>query len=152
MNESAPKRIPVAGPWITQKEVDYVADAAANAWFSRAGEWYDRFEKAFAAYTEAPEVIALSSATAGLHIGLLALDLSPGAEVITTAITDMGALTPILYQGAIPVFADVAPRTYNLTARSIEARLSPRTSAIGRIAEITANVARMVGLPTSLMA
>jgi perosamine synthetase len=65
-----------------------------------------------------------------VHLAVAAIDPEPGDEIVTTAITDMGALTPILYQGAIPVFADVDPRTCNVTAEAIEARLSPRTKAI----------------------
>ena len=59
-----------------------------------------------------------------------AIDPEPGDEIVTSPITDMGALTPILYQGAIPVFADVDPRTCNVTAETIEPRLSGRTRAI----------------------
>ena len=50
--------------------------------------------------------------------------------MITTSVTDMGALAPILYQGAIPVFCDIDPHTYNVTAETIAARITPRTKAI----------------------
>ena len=62
------------------------------------------------------------SGTAAIHAAIAAIDPEPGDEIITTSITDMGALTPILYQGAIPVFADVDPHTYNVTADTIAAR------------------------------
>ncbi|MBF0254775.1 MAG: DegT/DnrJ/EryC1/StrS family aminotransferase, partial [Candidatus Omnitrophica bacterium] len=54
----------------------------------------------------------------------------PGSEIITTPITDMGALTPIMYQGCIPVFADIDPYSYNVTAETIQKRISPKTRAI----------------------
>ena len=73
---------------------------------------------------------ACSSGTAAIHCAIAALDPEPGDEIITTPITDMGALAPILYQGAIPVFADVDPLTCNVTAATIEARISERTKAI----------------------
>ena len=73
---------------------------------------------------------ACSSGTAALHTAIAAIDPEPGDEIITTSITDMGALTPMLYQGAIPVFADVDSRTYNVTAETIEQVLSHRTKAI----------------------
>ena len=73
---------------------------------------------------------ACSSGTAAIHTAIAAIDPQPGDEIITTPITDMGGLTPIVYQGAIPVFADVDPHTYNLTAKTIEARLSEKTKAI----------------------
>jgi dTDP-4-amino-4,6-dideoxygalactose transaminase len=65
-----------------------------------------------------------------VHTAIAAVDPEPGEEIITSPITDMGALSPILYQGAIPVFAEVDPRTWNLTAETIEPCLSPRTKAI----------------------
>jgi perosamine synthetase len=85
---------------------------------------------------------ACSHGTAALHTALAAVDPEPGDEVITTSITDMGALTPILYQSAIPVFADVDPLTYNLTAETIEAALSPRTKAI-MVTHLFGNPCRM---------
>jgi dTDP-4-amino-4,6-dideoxygalactose transaminase len=94
------------------------------------GEMTRRLERRFAELSAVKAAHACSSGTAAVHVALAALDLEPGDEVITTAITDMGALAPILYQGAIPVFADVDPRTLNVTAETIAARLSPRTRAV----------------------
>lgn len=74
--------------------------------------------------------VACASGSAAVHVAVAAIDPEPGDEIITTPITDMGALTPILYQGAIPVFADVDPVTGNVTAETIAARLSERTRAI----------------------
>jgi perosamine synthetase len=73
---------------------------------------------------------ACSSGTAALHTAVAAIDPEPGDEIVTSPITDMGALAPILYQGAIPVFADVDPETANVTAETIAPRLSERTRAI----------------------
>jgi dTDP-4-amino-4,6-dideoxygalactose transaminase len=75
-------------------------------------------------------VIACASGSAAVHVAVAAINPEPGDEIITTAITDMGALTPILYQGAIPVFCDVDPVTMNVTAETIAARITPRTRAI----------------------
>jgi perosamine synthetase len=74
--------------------------------------------------------IACSSGTAAIHCAVAAIDPEPGDEFITSPITDMGAITPILYQGAVPVFADVDPRTCNVTPATIEACVSDRTRAI----------------------
>ncbi|MNI06073.1 UDP-4-amino-4-deoxy-L-arabinose--oxoglutarate aminotransferase [compost metagenome] len=74
--------------------------------------------------------VATSSGTAALHVALGAAGVTVGDEVITSPITDQGTLIGILYQNAIPVFADLDPHTYNLTASSIEARITPRTKAI----------------------
>ena len=75
-------------------------------------------------------VIACSSGTAAVHAAIAAIDPEPGDEIVTTAITDMGALTPILYQGAIPVFADVDPATGMVTADTVAAAMSERTRAV----------------------
>lgn len=87
-------------------------------------------EKRFAEMIGAQFAIACASGSAAVHTAIAAVDPEPGDEIITTSITDMGALTPILYQGAIPVFADVDPRTCNVTAETIAARLSDKTRAI----------------------
>jgi dTDP-4-amino-4,6-dideoxygalactose transaminase len=73
---------------------------------------------------------ATASGTASVHAAIAAIDPEPGDEVISTPITDVGALTPILYQTAIPVFADVDPLTYNVTAETIAPRITPHTRAI----------------------
>ena len=87
-------------------------------------------EQRFAEMLGVRHAIACSSGTAAIHCAVAAIDPEPGDEVITSPITDMGALAPILYQGAIPVFADVDPRTCNVTAETISARVSERTRAI----------------------
>lgn len=87
-------------------------------------------EKRFADMLGAKFAIACASGSAAIHTAIAAIDPEPGDEIITTSITDMGALTPILYQGAIPVFADVDPYTCNVTAETIAARISERTRAI----------------------
>jgi dTDP-4-amino-4,6-dideoxygalactose transaminase len=74
--------------------------------------------------------VACSSGSAAVHVAVAALNLEPGDEVITTPVTDMGALAPILFQGLIPVFADTDPATLNVTAETIAARLTDRTRAI----------------------
>ncbi len=88
------------------------------------------FETQFAARLGVPYAHACSSGTAAIHAAVAAIDPEPGDEIVTSPITDMGALAPILYQGAIPVFADVDPETCNVTAAAIESRLSERTRAI----------------------
>jgi dTDP-4-amino-4,6-dideoxygalactose transaminase len=109
---------------------------------STKGEFVKRLEKNFAAYMGSTHVHACSHGTAALHTAIAAIDPEPGDEIITTSITDMGALTPIIYQSAIPVLADVDPLTYNLTAETIEAALSERTKAI-MVTHLFGNPCRM---------
>jgi perosamine synthetase len=97
---------------------------------STKGSAVKRFERDFAACMNARHAIACSSGTAAIHAAVAALDLEPGDEVVTTPVTDMGALAPILYQTAIPVFADVDPLSLNVTAQTVERAISERTRAI----------------------
>lgn len=97
---------------------------------STKGTFVAALEERFAKLLGVKHAYACSSGTAAIHAAVAAVDPDPGDEIITSPITDMGALTPILYQGAIPVFADVDPRTYNITAASIARCLSHRTRAI----------------------
>lgn len=94
------------------------------------GTWVKNFEAAFAARHAMPYCRAVTSGTAAIHTAIAAIDPEPGDEIITTPITDMGAITPIIYQSAIPVFADVDPHTYNVTAETIAPRITARTRAI----------------------
>lgn len=71
-----------------------------------------------------------TSGTASIHTAIAAINPEPGDEIINTPITDMGAITPIIYQAAIPVFADVDPLTYNVTAETIAPKITRRTKAI----------------------
>jgi dTDP-4-amino-4,6-dideoxygalactose transaminase len=87
-------------------------------------------EKRFAEMYGKKHCIACSSGTAAVHIAIGALQLSPGSEVITSAITDMGSLTGVLYQGLVPVFADVDPATLNLHPESVRQQITRRTGAI----------------------
>jgi perosamine synthetase len=97
---------------------------------STKGTMVHSLEDQFAAMLGMRHAIACSSGSAAIHCAVAAINPEPGDEIITSPITDMGAITPILYQGAVPVFADVDPRTCNLTAETIKACLSDRTRAI----------------------
>jgi perosamine synthetase len=88
------------------------------------------FERAFAALYGVPHARAVTSGTAAVHTAVAAIDPEPGDEIISTPVTDMGGIAPILYQQAIPIFADVDPVTLNVTAGSVAARITPRTRAI----------------------
>jgi len=97
---------------------------------STKGTFVKRLERDFAELLEVDYASACASGTAAIHCAIAAINPDPGDEIITSPITDMGALAPILYQGAIPVFADVDPLTCNVTANTIRAALSDRTRAI----------------------
>ncbi|MEO6809109.1 MAG: DegT/DnrJ/EryC1/StrS family aminotransferase [Isosphaeraceae bacterium] len=77
-----------------------------------------------------PYVMSCSSGTAALHIAVAAAGIAPGDEVITSPVTDIGTVIGVLYQQAVPVFADLVPDTYNLSPEDVERRITPRTKAI----------------------
>ncbi len=97
--------------------------------FGVDGTMVTEFEREFASAYGVPHAIASTSGTAAIHVALGALDLDPGDEVITAPITDLGTIVPILYQDAIPVFADIDD-TYNMDPADVERKISPFTKAI----------------------
>ncbi len=124
------ERIPVAGPSITQKEIDYVTDAVTNAWYGNANVYHDRFEKAFAEYLGVRYAMTLPSCTSAIHLFLLAMGVGTGDEVVVPDATWIASAAPVTYVGATPVFADIDEQTWCLSAKSFEACISARTKAI----------------------
>lgn len=122
--------IPVSGPSITQKEIDYVTDAVTNAWYGSANIYHDRFEKLFTDYLGTKYAIALPSCTSAIHLSLLALNIGEGDEVIVPDVTWIASAAPISYVGATPVFADIDPQTWCISAESLESYITPKTKAI----------------------
>jgi perosamine synthetase len=124
------ERIPISGPWITQKEIDYVSDAVANAWYVNANIHNERFENAFAEYIGVKFAISLPSCTSAIHLSLLSLGVGAGDEVIVPDLTWIASSAPISYVGATPVFADVDEKTWCLSVESFEQLISPRTKSV----------------------
>ena len=124
------ERIPVAGPWITQLEIDYVTDAVANCWYDQANKYHDRFEKTFAEYIGVKHAVALPSCTSAIHLSLAALGIGPGDEVIVPDVTWIASAAPISYVGASPVFADIDRQSWCLSPESFAACITPSTKAV----------------------
>lgn len=123
-------KIPVSGPWITQKEIDYVTDAVTTAWYGNANVYHERFERAFAEYIGVRYAVSLPSCTSAIHLSLLALGVGPGDEVIVPDVTWIASSAPISYVGATPVFADMDAQSWCLDARSFETCITSRTKAV----------------------
>ncbi len=120
-----------SGRTLGEEEIALVSEVIRSGTLtSTKGNFVKSLEKKFAEMLGAKYAYACTSGSAAVHIAIAAIDPEPGDEIITTSITDMGALTPILYQGAIPVFADVCPKTWNVRAEHIEACISEKTKAI----------------------
>lgn len=98
--------------------------------FLTTGQDVKRFEEAFARYLGVGYSVGVTSCTAGLHIALLAVDVGPGDEVITTPMTFAATSNTVLYTGATPVFVDVEPDTGLISADAVERAITPRTKAI----------------------
>src|SRR6185312_12744949 len=87
-------------------------------------------EEGFAQFVGAKHALAVNGGTAGLHMALAASGVEPGDEVITSAFSFLATPAPILHAGAIPVFVDIDPRTFNIDPAKIAAKITPRTKAI----------------------
>lgn len=124
------QRIPVAGPSITQREIDYVTDAVTNCWYGQANAYHARFEQAFAEYLGSKYAMALPSCTSAIHLSLAALGVGPGDEVIVPDVTWIASAAPIQYVGATPVFADIDRDSWCLSAEAFERSITDRTRAV----------------------
>lgn len=121
--------IPWAKPEFWGNEQRYVSEALGSSWIS-GGPFVDRFERDFRVCTGATHALTTSNGTTALHLAYLALGLRAGDEIIVPGFAFMAAANVALHMNAIPVFADVDPRSWCVTATDIERRLSPRTRAI----------------------
>lgn len=117
-------------PSITELEISYATDAARNGWGENCYEYINKFEEKFRDFTDAEYAIATSSCTGALHMGLAALDIGAGDEVILADTNWIASAAPITYLGAKPVFVDILPDSWCLDPALVEAAISPRTKAI----------------------
>lgn len=128
---SLPSDQDASGRTLGEDEIALVTEALRSGTLtSTKGRFTALLQRQFAERMDVGYCYAVASGTAAIHTAIAAVNPEPGDEIITTSITDMGALTPILYQGAIPVFADVDPLTGNVTPASIARQISDRTKAI----------------------
>jgi dTDP-4-amino-4,6-dideoxygalactose transaminase len=135
-----------SGRSFDESELSLVAEALASGTLtSTKGTMVKRFEDAVAEMMGVSHAVACASGSAAVHSAVAVVDPEPGEEIITTSITDMGALAPIVYEGAVPVFADTDPVTGNVTAESVEAVLSDRTRAI-IVTHLFGNPADLAGI------
>jgi perosamine synthetase len=126
------KYIPYGHQWIEKDDIQAVTQVLKSDWLAQ-GPKVVEFERALAKETGAKYAVAVSSGTAALHIAYLAAHLHPGDEVITTAMTFAGTSNMILAAGAIPVFCDIRPDTYNIDEKQIEKLITKKTKAIAPV-------------------
>lgn len=131
VEEKLPTFLESAGRSFGVEEESLVLEALRNGCLSRnGGTMVLRFEQEFAQALGVPHAVACSSGTASIHLAVAALNLEPGDEVIVPPITDIGTVLPVLWQNAVPVFADVDPRTMCLDPADVAGRISGRTRAV----------------------
>jgi perosamine synthetase len=123
-------RIYYAKPSVTELEVAYATDAARNGWGETCYDYIIRFEKAFKAHLGVDYALATSSCTGALHMGLDALGIGPGDEVIVVDSTWTATASPVVHLGAKPVFVDILPDSWCIDPELAEAAITPRTKAI----------------------
>lgn len=121
--------LPFALPEIGDEEIDEVVDTLRSGWLT-GGPKVRAFEEAFRAIAGTEHAVAVASCTAGLHLALLAAEVGPGDEVITTPITFAATVNMILHTGATPVLADVRDDDANIDPDEVARRVTPRTKAI----------------------
>ena len=117
-------------PSITELEVQYATDAAANGWGEKCYEYIGRFEQLFREHLGVKHAIATSSCTGALHMGLAGLGIGPGDEVILADINWIATAAPITYLGADPVLVDIQAESWCIDPRSVEQAITEKTKAI----------------------
>lgn len=121
--------LPFARPLIEKEDIEEVVDTLNSDWLT-TGPKTHLFEEEFAKYIGCKYAVAVNSCTAALHISLAALGIGKGNEVITTPYTFISTVNVILQQGAMPVFVDIKPDTFNINPDLIRGKINDKTKAI----------------------
>lgn len=116
-------------PYIGEEEIKEVVSTLRSGWWG-TGPKTEEFEDKFRKYVKADYAVSVNSATAGLHLALMMLDLKPGDEVITTPLTWVSTANVIIHSGAVPIFADIDIATWNINPSEIERKITKKTKAI----------------------
>jgi dTDP-4-amino-4,6-dideoxygalactose transaminase len=135
--------IPVAKPFTSDEELEAVQRPLLSGWVTQGPE-VAAFEREFAEFVGAPHAVAVSNCTVALHMALLAVGVKAGDEVITVSHSFIATANTVRYCGAVPVFVDIQPATFNMDPALIERAISPRTRAI--------MVVHQVGMPADIRA
>jgi perosamine synthetase len=121
--------VPLSGPYVDERDEELVLEVMRSGRLS-LGPMIDRFEEAFAEKVGTPYAAAVSSGTAGLHLLCISAGIGAGDEVITSPYSFAASANCFIYEGGVPVFADIDARTLNLDPAAVEAAVTPRTKAI----------------------
>ncbi len=127
--------IPITRLSVGEKEALAAAEAVRSGWLT-CGKRVQQFESMVAAYVGAKHAVAVNSCTTALHLALIAAGVKPGDEVICPSFSFIATANAILYAGAKPIFVDIDPETYNISAGLVEAAITPHTTAILPVSQI----------------
>ncbi len=117
-------------PSITELEAKYALNAAENGWGEKCYEYISKFEELFKDHLGVKYAIATSSCTGALHMGMSALDIGPGDEVIMADTNWIATVAPVKHLGAKPIFVDILPDTWCLNPQLVENSITEKTKAI----------------------
>ena len=134
------KKITSAGPSITNSEVENVLDTIKNGWHQNMSKHIDQFTEDFSSYIGVSYCLPTAHCTDAIHLAMLALNIGPGDEVIVPDLTWVASASPIVFVGATPVFADVDPISWCITADSIKEKITPKTKAV-IVVDLLGNIA-----------
>ena len=124
------KFIPVCEPSLLGNELKYVTEAVSSGWISSAGKYVTAFEVEFAKYCGCKYGVSVCNGTIALHLALIALGIGKDDEVIVPAFTMIASAFAVCYTGAMPVFVDADPKTWNIDVSKIEEKITSKTKAI----------------------
>ncbi len=122
--------IPVCEPFLNGNELNYVTEAVSSGWISSSGKYVTEFENAFSSYCGMKYGVAVCNGTVALHLALAALGIGEGDEVIIPSFTMIATAYAVCYMGAMPVFVDADPHTWNIDVSKIEEKITSKTKAI----------------------
>lgn len=129
MSDTKPMNVPIARTALTEDEIQSVLGPLRSGWLVQ-GPNVRAFEEKWSAFTGAPQSIAVTSCTTGLHLAAVALGLGPDDEVIVPAFTWIATANIVEHQQAKVVFCDIDLETFNIDPASFEAAITPRTRGV----------------------
>ena len=135
MNNSTSKRIFLSPPHMSGEELRFIEDAFGSNYIAPLGPMVDAFEQEFAEYTGIEHCVAVSSGTAAMHLALRGFGIGDEDEVFVSSLTFIGSVTPVVFQGATPVFIDCDRESWNMDPGLLEGELE-RCARVGKLPKV----------------
>nr|MCU0363260.1 aminotransferase class I/II-fold pyridoxal phosphate-dependent enzyme [Bacteroidales bacterium] len=141
-------KIWLSSPHMSGREMKYINEAFTTNWIAPLGPNVDKFEKDLSNYLSVKSAAALSSGTAAIHLALIVLGVKQGDEVMCSTFTFAASANPVVYQGAVPVFVDSEPDTWNMDAALLDKAIGDRLAKGKKPKAII--VVHLYGMPANL--